>query len=60
MELKVPLGTGRQTSGCRGCGEVFTSLTAFDRHHRGGKCLPPASVGLLERPDGKWGWPGRA
>jgi hypothetical protein len=26
MELKVALGTGKNTSGCRTCGEVFTSL----------------------------------
>ena len=59
MELKVPLGNGRKACGCRGCGEVFTSLTGFDRHQRGFRCLPPAGVGLVQRADGKWSFPGR-
>lgn len=59
MELKVALGTGKNTSGCRTCGEVFTSLGGFDSHWRGwakrdGKCRPPAEVGLVQRADGKW------
>jgi hypothetical protein len=57
MELKTTLGIGHQTSGCRGCGEVFTSLTGFDRHRRGFRCLHPAETGLRQRPDGKWSMP---
>ena len=57
--LKVPLGHGRQASGCRGCGEVFTSLTAFDRHQRHGHCTPPPSVGLVQHVNGRWSLPGR-
>jgi hypothetical protein len=57
VELKVPLGTGRNTSGCRGCGEVFTSITSFDRHQRKGKCLPPAEVGLVQNDKGRWHFP---
>jgi hypothetical protein len=58
VQLKVPLGTGLQTSGCRGCGEVFTGLSAFDRHRNRGKCLAPGSVSLVQRPDGIWRLPG--
>jgi len=54
--LKVPLGGGW---GCRGCGEVFTSLAGFESHWKGyakreGKCCPPAEAGLVQRADGKW------
>jgi hypothetical protein len=59
MELKVALGTGYGASGCRGCGEVFTSLTGFERHQRDGHCLPPSEVGLVQRDDGKWSFPPR-
>jgi len=59
MPLKASLGTGLQTSGCRGCGEVFTGLSAFDRHRSRGTCLPPVSVSLVQRPDGIWRLPGR-
>lgn len=39
---------------CRGCGESFGGLTAFDLHRSGGWCLDPAAVGLRfeERPKG--------
>jgi hypothetical protein len=60
MDLKVPLGSGLKTCGCRGCGEVFTSPAGFDRHQRAFRCLPPADVGLIQRRDGKWSFPGRA
>lgn len=59
MKLKVPLGNG---FGCRGCGEVFTSLTAFDAHQswKGGfHCKPPGESAygkqrLLQGRDGRW------
>jgi len=61
--LKVSLGTGKNASGCRCCSEVFTSGSGFDKHwigwaKRGGKCRPPAEVGLVQRGDGKWHFPG--
>jgi hypothetical protein len=59
MELKVPLGSGLGTCGCRRCGEVFTSLTGFERHQRKGKCLDPAEIGLVQRPNGRWSFPPR-
>lgn len=64
MELKVSLGTGKNTSGCRSCGEVFTSGSGFDKHwigwvKRGGKCQHPSKVGLVQRDDGKWHFPAR-
>jgi hypothetical protein len=52
--------TGNERSHCGGCHELYSSLTAFDRHRRGGVCLPPASVGLVarEKPYGVlWGNP---
>ena len=52
--------TGAERSHCGGCHELFSSLTAFDRHRRGGRCLPPESVGLTarEKPYGVlWGTP---
>lgn len=61
--LKASLGTGLKTSGCGGCGEVFTSLYGFDRHQRriGGvlTCLPPGECGLERKANGRWGLPGR-
>jgi len=63
VNLKASLGTGLSTSGCSGCGEVFTSLTGFDRHQRRANgtltCLPPAECGLELKPNGRWGFPGR-
>ena len=63
MELKVPLGKGRQVCGCARCGEVFTCLTAFDRHQRlrngAIACLPPAAAGMTQRKNGRWSLPGR-
>lgn len=59
MKLKASLGTGRKTCGCSGCGEVFTSLSGFDRHQRAFKCLPPAQVGLIQKPNGRWSLPPR-
>lgn len=31
---------------CATCGEMFGSVTGFDRHRRSGKCLPPAEAGM--------------
>ncbi len=61
VPLKVPLGSGHKTSGCRRCGEVFTSLGGFDRHRsqRRGVCVPPASVGLVQHANGRWSFPDR-
>lgn len=64
MELEVSLGTGHGAAGCRGCGRVFTSDTAFGKHQRlrDGEpvCLDPAEVGLERKPTGRWGWKGSA
>lgn len=58
MECELPPGKG--SCGCRGCGEVFTCLSAFDRHqtHNYGTpkptiCHAPDERGLIlyERPD---------
>lgn len=48
----------------KGCGRIFSSLSAFDKHQKmnykdNGRtviCTDPAKLGLVER-DGKWGWP---
>ena len=62
MLLKMPLPGGTRVSGCRGCGEVFSSLTAFDQHRRGFQCRLPSECGLVYRlflPDqGLWALPG--
>lgn len=52
-------GTGRKTSHCVACHETFTSLSGFDRHWRHGVCVPPASVGLMQHPNGRWSFPDR-
>ena len=52
---------------CRGCGEVFSTLSNFDRHRVGNyqdgrTCADPESVGLEIKtgPNGTWwGMPGR-
>lgn len=60
--LEVELGSGHAAAGCRGCGKVFTCVTAFDAHQRmtrgGVVCLLPSVVGLVRKPSGKWGWKG--
>ena len=59
MELEVSLGSGHGAAGCRGCGKVFTSNGAFERHQRmrdgESVCLDPAEVGLERKPTGRWG-----
>lgn len=37
-----------------GCGETFGGLSGFDAHQRGGRCLDPASVGLVLDEGGIW------
>lgn len=58
-QLEVSLGTGFAAAGCRACGKVFTSVTAFDKHQRLVRgavvCLNPATVGLERKPSGRWG-----
>jgi hypothetical protein len=61
--VPVDLPPGRGSCGCRGCGEVFTCLSAFDKHqilipedkrgNGGVECLDPEARGLVlyERPD---------
>ncbi|WP_405673171.1 hypothetical protein [Streptomyces sp. NBC_01530] len=52
--------TGNERSHCGGCHLTYSSLTAFDRHRKGGTCQPPESVGLVARqkPYGTlWGIP---
>jgi hypothetical protein len=52
-------GTERSHAGC--CHRTFSSLSAFDRHRKGGRCNDPATVGLVARqmPYGLlWSWPG--
>lgn len=60
MNLEVELGTGYRAAGCRGCGRVFTCVTAFDAHQRltrqGLVCLNPVEIGLHRKATGRWGW----
>lgn len=50
-----------KTCHCCVCHRTFTAITGFDRHRRNGKCLDPATVGLVDanRTYSCWGWPGR-
>lgn len=43
---------GLRTCHCSRCHLTFSTVGNFDRHQRGGKCLHPSEVGLVER-----GWP---
>jgi len=61
MSITKPI-SGSQ-SGCAACGEVFATLTDFDKHHDvdynrtpAVVCKPPATVGL-ELSNGAWGTP---
>jgi hypothetical protein len=60
MQLEVPLGQSLTAAGCRGCGRVFTTVGAFDKHQRladgGVTCLDPAAIGLERKPSGIWGY----
>lgn len=40
------------------CHTTFATIGSFDDHRRGGQCLPPASIGLVER-DRLWASPER-
>lgn len=40
---------GERISCCSGCGTLFTSGSAFDKHRRDMRCLAPESVGLARR-----------
>lgn len=45
------------TAHCGTCHNTFTGVTAFDRHRRGGTCLDPSSVGMIDkRSYGCWGF----
>lgn len=65
MDLNAPLGDSLRTSGCAGCGNVFTSVTGFDRHQRlrpaaeggGVICLDPAELGMVRDGAGRWKMP---
>jgi hypothetical protein len=39
---------------CVACLELFTSLTAFDKHQRNGKCRNPIKCGLVLVDQGGW------
>jgi hypothetical protein len=39
---------GCNTCHCAGCHMTFTNIRAFDHHRRSGRCLPPATVGLVQ------------
>lgn len=52
--------TGAERSHCGACHELFSGLSAFERHRRGMRCNPPHEIGLVprEKPYGiVWGTP---
>jgi hypothetical protein len=54
---------GERVSCCSGCGVLFTSGSAFDKHRKDFACMNPEEVGLVRRdvktdPDAvAWGLP---
>jgi hypothetical protein len=50
-------GTGRTHCAAPGCHRLFSGLTAFDAHRKGGECLLPGDAGLVKREDGVWAFP---
>ena len=55
---KNPVDRPTSVAKCGGCSQVFTTDGNFDRHQRGGVCLPPDQVGLELKASGRWGLPG--
>lgn len=41
---------------CASCHRTFGGVTGFDAHRKDGTCLPPSSLGMVER-DGVWRTP---
>lgn len=58
MSCTCKFGKGLKVNHCVVCHETFTSLTAFDRHWRGGHRLPQ-DAGLVQRGNGRWSLPSR-
>ena len=53
---------GSNTAHCGACHVTLSSVTAFDRHRRGGECHDPTEVGLVRIDRAGyhvWGWPSR-
>lgn len=40
--------------GGAGCHITFGGVTGFDKHRKDGRCLPPASIGLVADAHGVW------
>jgi len=53
---KLPRGAMRACQ-CAVCGNVFTSITGFEKHRKNGRCLEPLSVGLSLNDRGLWATP---
>lgn len=45
-------------SHCPNCCENFSTVGNFDKHRRGGVCVPPAEAGLNLNKRGVWTMPG--
>lgn len=43
---------------CSGCHQTFSGVTAFDRHQRRGRHLPPYLLGMVRGETGVWTLPG--
>jgi hypothetical protein len=53
---------GATRAHCSGCHRTFTTVGASDKHRIGEfgvdrRCTDPATVGLVHRTDGLWGYP---
>lgn len=51
--------TGLSRCLCHNCRNLFSSVSAFERHQKRGECRHPATVGL-ELKGGAWQYPGPA
>lgn len=39
---------------CASCCQTFSTVSNFDRHRKGGECLPPESAGMHRNKHGVW------
>lgn len=49
--------TGLNRAHCTGCHRTFNSVSAFDRHRVGFKCLDPMDLGMRVDEKGIWSKP---
>ena len=48
--------SGTRIAHCAGCCRTFTGPSAFDAHRSVGRCVDPATVGLVLNNRGRWAY----